>query len=133
MEEKDLISSIAKVAQDTWRDEKRPVLISNIPRRLESSDFRSVLGEEGLKSFIKRTEAQGGYEIIQDPHLPARVGLLPAGQAYQFPVAAPKAVEDDKRKGETMLKFLDLLSELSEDEQRSVVIPVNVIAKLLQK
>lgn len=133
MDEKSLISSIAEIVRTTWNDQQQPLLISNIPRHLAETDFRSVLGKEGLKSFVTRTCAEGGYEIVRDALHKERVGAIPAGEAYEFPATAPQTLTGDKRKGETLLKFLDLLADLSEEDQRSVVIPVNVIAKLLQK
>jgi hypothetical protein len=143
MDETDLISSIAKGVQDTWRDAKRPFLISNVPRLLEHTDFRTVLGEESIKSFIKRTRNEGGYDIVEDSNHRARIGIVPAGEAYAFPPLPSHRADgrgDGLRqqgqtagKGETMMNFLALIGELTEEEQRSVVIPVNIIAKLLQK
>jgi hypothetical protein len=133
MDEKSLISKIAEIATSTWEEDKEPLLISNIPRHLVGTDFRSVLGEEGVKSFVSRTCAEGGYKLVEDPSHKARVGIIPTEETYQFLASTKQPVADQKRKGETVLRFLELLSELSEEEQRSVVIPVNVIGKLLQK
>lgn len=133
MDASSLISSIAEIVCRTWRDERQPLLISNIPRHFAGTDFRFVLGEEGVKSFVSRTCDQGGYKLVEDPNHKARVGVIPVGENYEFPTSAKQPVPEEKHRGETMLKFLNLLGELSEEEQRSVVIPVNVIAKLLAK
>lgn len=133
MTEQDLIATIAQIMGKAWQEENEPLLISNIPRHLAGTDFRSVLGEEGVKSFVSRTCAQGGYKLVEDPIHKARVGIIPANEDYKFPMDTQPPIAEQKGKGETALRFLELLSELSEDEQRSVVIPVNVICKLLKK
>jgi len=133
MDEKGLITLIAAIACNIWRDEKQPLLISNIPRHLADTDFRSVLGDEGIKSFVSRTRSEGGYKLVEDPGHKARVGIIPAKETFEFPTNARQPIADEKHKGEVLLRFLDLVGELSDEEQRSVVIPANVIAKLLRK
>ena len=134
MDEQSLISSIAEIARNTWLNEKQPVLISNIPRQLGSPDFRAVLGKESLKNFLSRTRSEGNYKFVEDPLHKARIGIVPAGETYEFSTTSQQpTVVEEKYKGETMLRFLDLLLDLSEEDQRSVVIPLNVVAKLLRK
>ena len=70
---------------------------------------------------------------MEDPVHKARVGIIPANENYEYSTSTKPPIAEQKGKGEAVLRFLELLSELSEDEQRSVVIPVNVICKLLQK
>ena len=133
MDEKSLIASLSQTTQNTWRDEKRPVLISNIPRLFSGADFRSVIGEEGVKAFVKRTSAAGGYKVVEDPNHKARIGIIPAGETFEFPELIPVAPPENKRTGEALLAFLNVLGDLTAEEQRSVVIPVDVIVRLLRK
>ena len=133
MNEDDLISQIAQLVQDTWANESKPVLISNIPRLLAGTAFRTVIGDEGVKAFVARTCAAGKYEIVEDPVHKARIGLVPAGVAYSFPPLAPRDASRAGKGGDIALSFLKLLGELTVEDQRSVVIPVDVLVKLLQK
>lgn len=133
MDSDSLILSIAELARTTWQRDKQPLLISNIPRQIPDKDFRAVLGTEGVKGFVARTCDAGKYKLVEDPNHKARVGIIPADETYEFPTSTKHPVAGEKHKGETMRRFLELLGELSENEQRSVVIPINVITKLLQK
>lgn len=133
MNENDLISQIARFVEDRWAAESKPVLISNIPRLLAGTAFRSVIGDDGVKAFVARTCTEGRYEIVEDPAHKARIGLIPAGAAYTFPALTPRAASTDGKGGGIVLSFLKLLGELTEEDQRSVVIPVDVLVKLLQK
>jgi hypothetical protein len=122
-----------------WRDKKFPYLLSyiGVDMKADGFDYRSIVGEEGLKAFVRRTQRAGGYRLVEHPSQKAKVGIVPADFSYVFPetAIAESSHEYKQTKVATnekaVIGFLRALSRLPETDQDAVVIPVRVLTKLL--
>lgn len=132
-----LVEALSAIANDYWRPDS-PIYLSSIPKILDKtfSNFREILGDRSLKSFAKATEGQGHYEVIEDPVQRSRVVLAPSGKGFKFDSPSPSTSSPESRPTKTRVKtldFLDCLALLPEGDRSKVVIPVEVLIKLLAK
>lgn len=130
-----LVIALRAISEKYWAERKSPVLLSALPRMLESEipDYRTVLGLRTLKAFIKETGEAAGYKLVEHPVQRARVGIAPTAAAYEYPLESPppKTIPSKSNQGVT-LAFFRALATLPDAELDKVVIPASVLVKLLK-
>lgn len=141
MSDKEQLKSVLKkLAEDGWAADSQPVLLSNIPPMLHEAitdpDYKKLLGSTSLKSFIKATGEEAGYQLIEHPIKSAKVAIAPLNVNFEFddvdaPARASKTA-NVKSSARATLAFLKALETLSEEEQAKIAIPVSVLIKLLR-
>jgi hypothetical protein len=120
-----------------WKETEQPYLLSfaGPDMKARAIDYRMILGEEPLKSFVRRTEKSGGYRLVEHPTQKAKVGIVPADIQFEFPgtLQPPRVVDRGSfsERERVVIAFLKALSKLPDEELKNVTIPVSVFAKLL--
>lgn len=132
--------SIKAVASDYWKTHEKPLLLSNLPAVLEAKapNFKSILGSQSLKSFIKQNAIEMDVRLIEHPIHKAKVAVAPSTVTFDF--LADSAVESKDLKSprsalrgeKAVLALLRSLSSLSDKELDQVSIPVSVLVKMLK-
>lgn len=135
-DQNELVTAIKTISDEYWGEQNSPVLLSALPLILEKKapNYRAVLGDRTLKTFIMKTESTGSYKLVEHPVQRARVGVVPAEANYEFPqgVPSPPTTITAKNSQEVTLAFFRALATLPEDDLDKVVIPVSVLVKLLK-
>ena len=141
--EEDIQRELVKKARERWdtNEAKQPYFLSDvgIDMKILGIDYRAILGEEGLKKFVRRTQHTAGYQLVEHPLQKAKVGIIPAGAKYSFPNAAHAEHDHERRSPapasaeRAVIDFLRALSHLSDEDQDAVVIPVRVLTRLFGK
>jgi hypothetical protein len=138
--QKDLEVFLKSKAYHFWQEEQ-PYLLSQAGPELKAAkiDYRTILGDEKLKAFVKRTGVTGGYRLVEHPIQKAKVGIVPADVQFSFPTARTDGASAERRlttvsdRGRVVLAFLRALSSLTDEDLEAVSIPVRVLAKLVAK
>lgn len=139
MNDQALTKAVTEISEEYWAEQNSPVLLSGLPKKLEAKlpDYRLALGARSLKAFIRETEINGSYKLIEHPTLKAKIGVAPSSATYEFPQEPtrqpkrPIAPESNNNQAAT-LAFLRALATLPESDLERVVIPVSVLTKLLK-
>lgn len=132
--------ALKTVANDYWEINKKPLLLSNLPAVLEAKapNFKSILGPQNLKSFIKDYATEMDVRLIEHATHKAKVGVAPATVTFDFPTDSSLENEAQKtsrirHKGEkAVLALLHSLGSLSDKELDQVTIPVSVLVKMMK-
>jgi hypothetical protein len=130
----DLTAALRKIAQENWSSSSHPILLASLPKRLEviiGSDYRSLLADQSLKSFIRATEATGKYRLVQHPTQSAKVGLLPAEAVYEFPGDSGHLVARVDVSPKDVEGFVRVLDSLTTEELRHVTLPATLVVRIL--
>lgn len=131
METSEVLVEIRRIVDDEWATGARPVLLSNLPRALERSlgqDYKTVLADKSLKSFLQDHAQEAGVKLVQDPVHRARVGVIPESRQFKFPdppEAAAQISAGDAR------AFGQVLASMTVEEQRTTMLPASLVARLL--
>lgn len=139
--EQDLIEFLNHKAASTWQAFQKPYLLSLAVTDMRATGMEPepVLQGERLKEFAHRTSsyASAEYKIVQDSKVKARVGIIPKNESYKYQENPGKNNKEEIKtntSGDDILyRLLRKLSELSQEEQSSVVIPLNILIKLMDK
>lgn len=137
--EDELKAFLKEKAKKAWDDEGHPYWLSYLAPDLKplGVDYKTILGEERLKQFARRTEGDS-YRYVEHPRMKAKVGIVPPASEFEFadePLTQP--AETDRRgdqaaeREQAVLHFFRALSKLSDDELEGIVIPTSVLVKLL--
>ncbi len=141
MNKNDLGNALKNLADDTWRSEQKPLLLSDLPaqlkRKFENEDYKSILGTESLKSFVKNSGTDFGYQLVEHPTQRAKLGIVPGNVEYSFPVEPTKdeniATDGRATKGIVNgVALMRLLSKLPDSDLEKITIPVSVLVKLFR-
>jgi len=130
----DLTAALRKIAQENWSSSAHPILLASLPKRLEDivgSEYRSLLADQSLKSFIRATEATGKYRLVQHPTQSAKVGLLPAEAVYEFPDDSGHLAARANLSQRDVEGFVRVLDSLTADELRHVTLPATLVVRIL--
>lgn len=141
--EEKLVELLAEEAQKTWAERKEPCLLSvAVPTLLMNGfNYREVTGAESLSKWSS-TVSQDKFEVVRHPIMKAKVGIIPKGEFFQYPeTESIKPSNDldganarrDRYRKPVVVRFLESLEALTEEERASIVLPVNVIAKLMKQ
>lgn len=133
-EDQKLAARVKEISEKYWRERTSPVLLSALPKILETEDpnYRAVLGTRTLKVFIKETGEATGYRLVEHPTQRARVGVAPTAANYVFPLELEPKTVATKSHREATLAFFRALATLPDAEFDKVVIPTSVLVKLLK-
>lgn len=138
--EQELVEFLADRAASRWEN-GLPYFLSLIATDLKERDldYRPIIGEERLKSFVKRVASDGGFKIIEHPTQRAKVAIVPKEADFEFedanPVPLPPKSIDDKSFNDaaTLLAFFRSLSRLPDSALDAIHIPTKVIVRLLTR
>lgn len=133
MDVNDLSDALRQIAENYWADHSRPHLLSALPRELSTrlgSDYKTLIGDESLKTFISRTGETSGYRLVEHPTQRAKLGIVPAGVDYTFETAEASSPAAGASR-EDVQAFARVLLSLSADERKSLTLPAEVVARLL--
>lgn len=143
LDEQGLIAHLKQKTQERWDADEQPYLISLIASDLITigEDYRTILGEERLKPFVKRVEEAGAFRVVEHPSQLAKVGLVPADKEFEFGVEEGLAENTQLREStnrsntreQAVVGFLKALSRLPDSALDEVVIPTKVLVRLLSK
>lgn len=133
MESPELLDAIRRIVEEDWPTNKFPVLLSKLPKRIDSlwpgEDYREALGGKNLKGFLQENAAVAGLRLVQDPAHSARVGLIPLNEEYEFPAlpaAPPSGITPDDARA-----FARVIESMTAEEQQAVTFPASFVARLL--
>jgi len=139
MDKPEFSAFLAEHAKRHWDSHKTPYLLADIPsdlREEKSIEYKTILGEQRLKSFASETSETNNYKVVQHPTQRAKVGLVPHDVQYMFPEEETRHEKSgvfprvsDRRK--TVIDFLRLISELSVEDQEKISIPVGIVSRLI--
>lgn len=134
MTNEDLIAALQGIAQKHWDTHKTPTLLSQLPKLLSThlqADYKPILGTVSLKSFIKTSQGLGGYRLVEHPTQRAKLGIVPPGVDFEFPVTTDeKTISTLSR--QDIEGFARVLGALTPDELRHVSLPATLVIKLLE-
>ena len=138
-DEEKLGKDLKQLAEEAWSRNNAPILLSGVPEGLkringeDSVDFRSVLDGKPLKRFIQDTEVRFAYKLVAHPVMKAKVGLIPSGVEYEFPVVPMERQIGRSSIGKDEgLALIYALAKLSDEDLERISIPVSVIVKLFK-
>ena len=142
----EIVAYVAARTVANWNDRQAPLMLSFLGGELLSlnASYRDIIAPMKFREFLS-SRGGGKFNIVQHPNQKAKVGLVPPGQIYIFPALddVPSFIGDSfqavsvrpKRsvQGKYVVQnFLDLLSDLDEADISRVVIPVDIMAKMIK-
>lgn len=134
MNEDQLKEALINATQDFWAACGSPLLLSNLPNSLSEkgiADYKSILGNISLKSFVSTLANQGNLKVVTHPQHRAKIGLIPAEESYDFLQDENAVKQKQKFSGDShAVRLLDILSKLDDQDLVNLDIPVSVLAKL---
>lgn len=132
MEKSQLLDEVRLIVEDAWPTTRLPVLLSNMPKKLESKfsgvGYKQALGGMSLKSFLLENSEVAGVRVVQDPAHSARVGLIPLGEDYEFP---PLRSASSGIAAADAQAFARVLNAMTTEEKRTVMLPASLVSRLL--
>ena len=129
----ELTAALGRITKANWSSLSQPILLASLPKLLEEtigSDYRSLLADQSLKSFIKATESTGQYRLVQHPTQSAKVGLIPAEAAYEFPIISSNVVAREDVGHRDVEGFVRVLTSLTTEELRQVALPATLVVRI---
>jgi hypothetical protein len=131
----DLSTALREITQDQWGKFQQPILLSDLPSKLQEkleADYKEIIGGKSLKSFIQNSGTDKGYRLVEHPTQRARLGLVPDGIAFEFSVEETKEMTvSSKLTKQDIDGFVKVLECLSPEELRRVSLPASLFVKLL--
>lgn len=131
METSEVLDETRRIVDEEWATGARPVLLSNLPRSLEQSlgqDYKTVLADKSLKSFLQEHEQEAGVKLVQDPVHRARIGVIPEGRQFAFPAPPETSTQISAADARA---FGQVLASMTVEEQRTTLLPASFVARLL--
>lgn len=143
--EAQLIDFLGERAKVHWEKKGEPYLLSLVSPDLKSDrkTFKDAIGGGSLARWAEGTE-QDQFKVVRHPVQKAKVGIIPGDKTYDYPVddlneiggghrlLAEVSIKGRSRKP-VVVRFLESLSRLDEEDLAKVQIPVSVIVKLLNE
>lgn len=133
-------------AKQSWEKFGKPMLLSLLGSELSAlnREYGDLIEPLKLREFLT-ANSQDKFAIIQHPTQKPKVGLIPYGKEYVFPIedheegSAPDQYQELGRtpnrrtQGKYVVQnFLDLLANLDHEDVQRVQIPIDVIAKMIR-
>lgn len=139
-----IIEFAAKRVQEHWDAHQQPYLLSLLGPELlkEGVDYKAILGQQKLGDFIRGTPHR--IRVVTHPTQRAKIGLIPTNQAFEYAAvvqhtapeapAAPTSSHSGKRSRRWYIvsNFLQLVSELDDEDRVKVDIPTPILTKLMK-
>lgn len=130
----DLASALRDIAEETWQASRKPMLLSGLPSELGKrlpEDYKLVLGDETLKSYIKASGSNNGYRLVEHPTQKAKLGIVPAGASFEFFTESTIPVASEDLSRQDIEGFVRVLRSLPTDELRGLSLPAGLVVRLL--
>ena len=138
-----ILEFAAQRAQKTWDDNATAYLLAKLSPELREQgvDYKEVIGSQTLKEFV--SGAPDKLRVVLHPTQRSKVGLVPAGIDFEFPVTVEEPAKDTaptaqprppSRHGArtTVMTFLELVGRLEPADAERVQIPTDILAKLVR-
>ncbi len=129
----DLANALRDIASEDWQTYQQPVLLSRLPKKLSErlqADYKLILGTGSLKSFIRDSAHDRGYRLIEHPTQRAKLGIVPAGVDFEFPIESDTPTSEAVSR-QDIEGFTRVLRFLTPDELRRVSLPASLVMRLL--
>lgn len=131
METTVVLDNISRIVEDEWARNGRPILLSSLPKMLESEfgvEYRRALGDKGLKAFLQENAEAAGVRLVQDPAHHARVGIVPMNENYVFHPSVESPTQVSAADARAFARVLDAMTA---DEQQALALPASFVVRLL--
>jgi hypothetical protein len=135
---------IIKRAKEIWEEKQSPLMLSQISPELQlrNVNYKDVLpAGTTLRQFVATLDKD--LRIVSHPVHKSKIAVVPNETTFVFeaePTARPATAANERPKKARrpnqrfiVMQFLSALSRLSEDEQKSVSIPVHILARLMEE
>ena len=134
MDVDDLSRALREITDAHWADNQRPVFLSALPKELLQrigGDYKAVLGEESLKTFIGKTSGNAsGYKLVEHPTQHAKLGVVPVSVEFEFELEEAPSTRSRLTR-EDVQAFARVLQSFSADERKAMALPATAVARLL--
>jgi hypothetical protein len=139
MKKKEILrDKISELALKHWKDNKKPLLLSQLGPKLTENDieYKTIIYPKGIARFI--SEEVKEVVIIKHPSQFAKVGIHPKGETFSYDnnnSADAEEVSDIERirkSRRAFYGFIDAISDFPKEELSEISIPTTVIVRLLQ-
>jgi hypothetical protein len=126
--------ALKELADSHWKSRNAPILLSSLPTAMrdkfpEAHELKKIFGGS-VKSFIKKSGSEFGYQLIEHPNQRAKLGLAPAGVYYDFASESAPPESAQQILASDGVALLQILRKLSVEDQRGVSIPGSVIVAM---
>ena len=140
----ELKAFLSEKALERWTIERKPYLLSEAAPHFRElgKQFRSLLVNDVTLTRWAETHGDGLFSVVRHPVQKAKVGIIPAGEVYNFPepitaqpaTTAPEGASKEalRHRRLAVLKFFETISSLPDEDLEKIHIPVSVIAKLMK-
>lgn len=129
-----LSDALRHIAIDGWEQKKQPVFLSHLPKKLAEilgADYKTFLGDVSLKKFIAQSDSSLGYQLAQHPTQMAKVGILPWGVPYEFPLEPGAEPAPEGISAQDIVGFARILRSMTPDELVRTSLPASLVVRLL--
>jgi hypothetical protein len=140
--EERLVQIISDEAKQTWDSHNTAYLLSLLTPKLKQMglDYKDVTGPDTLSKWATSV-SQDKFNVVRDKNAKARIGVVPRGVSFDFSnqeldnntesLSVRIRPKVDRYRKPVVVRFLEELSKLSNEELETVIIPVPVIVKLM--
>lgn len=143
-EQEHFVEFLESKAKEVWEERRSPYMLSSIAvdYNRNEHDYRRVLGNERLKTGVKRLSAVANFDVVEHPTQRAKIGLVPKDVDFDFGAtssleqnsAGVKASRRSSISNErALINFLRVIRSLPDDMTKDVIIPLNVLARFVSE
>lgn len=127
--ENKLITEIKYEIHCFWNENKKPYLISSLGSHFKS--IKDTIGDKKILEWIKEhLDALDAY-IYRDDNKKEYVGLIPNGE--DFKKNKVNKEKNNLSSRDATINFLISLNRLSKEDREKIIIPVDVLTKLMDQ
>lgn len=129
----DIKSRLSAEVRTYWNKKHRPLLFSTI-----GDKFKEIKEEEGFVNvggWIYKNINDLDSFIYSDSNKPEYIGLVPNGERFEpeeSKLFSTKIIKKSKNNERLVLDFLSILNELSDDDLKRVIIPTDILVRLMK-
>ncbi|HFN1191119.1 TPA: hypothetical protein ACHBXO_005182 [Klebsiella pneumoniae] len=129
----DIKKKLSAEVRTYWDKKHKPLLFSTI-----GDKFKEIKSEEGfvnIGGWISKNINDLDAFIYSNPNKPEYIGLVPNGEEYEpeepklFSTKISKKSQNNER---LVLDFLSILNDLSDDDLKRVIIPTDILVRLMK-
>ncbi|WP_395116049.1 hypothetical protein ACFCQI_09440 [Rhodanobacter sp. FW102-FHT14D06] len=143
-EQKHFVEFLESKAKEMWEERRSPYMLSSIAvdYNRDGYDYHQVLGNEKLKTGVKRLGIAANFDVVEHPTQRAKIGLVPKDVDFDFGAISPveqnpAGVKTSRRSGisneRVLINFLRVIRSLPDDMTKDVIIPLNVLARFVSE
>ena len=129
----DIKKKLSEEIRTYWYKKHKPLLFCTI-----GEQFKEIKEEEGfvnIGSWVSANIKDLDSFIYSDPNKPEYIGLVPNGEEYEPEdpkLFSTKIREQNKNNDRLILDLLSILNNLSDDDLKRVIIPTDILVKLMK-